>query len=391
MLYLKLVNAKKIKFYFLTESLCIVLFDKTGRKSFQFQRIPYFKGEFSQNIDEAKFREIGISEIQGLYKLYGNKENNWILLNTEQDLKILSKILTKKTAVRDIAYKFMQGIATSCDDLYFAEIIRENPDSFDLKFNYPSGSETVITGMEKRYFKRLLKGRDVHRYEELNSNTCVFFPYSIDRSEHPCKAELAEIEELKRYPKTYEYVVRFKSDFENREKGSLKGAPDFYKYVYPKNLCDFEQEKLMSMEICACGEANFAIDRNGFYCTSTVYSLVKTTDCKYSYECLLGILNSSLFWWFLRHTGDVLAENTIRVKTNYVYPFRLPDWSQNFDDTVSSLVRQRIRGNKDAERQIDLLITEAYGLSRDEACIVCPKLKSCCSDAENLLASANKS
>ena len=46
---------------------------------------------------------------------------------------------------------------------------------------------------------------------------------------------------------------------------------------------------------------------------------------------------------------------------------------------------------KDAERQIDLLITEAYGLSQDEARIVCPRLKSCCIDAENLLKSANKS
>jgi hypothetical protein len=358
---------------------CIVDFDKSGNQSFQFQKFPYLKLKYDKLVEcvtsrineMTNYNIISISDIKQSYNLYGNNENNWILFNSNIEYGIFAKILSNKYSIKDISYKFMTGLQTSFDELYFAEVINETSTTLDLKLNFPKKSETILTNVEKKYFKKIFKGKDVHRYEDPETNRYVFFPYNIDKSEYPYKAELVTIDELKQYPKTYEYVMQFKDDFEKRENNRLKGISEFYKYIYPKNLGDFEQNKLMSMEI-STGKTNFTIDYKNSYHTTTVYSLIKKRDCKFSYSCLLGILNSSLFWWFLYNTADTLSGDARRAMTKYINPFRLPVWSQDFDDTLSSLVKLRIAGDINIEQLIDLYVMKAYKLTFDEVVTVNP-------------------
>ncbi|MBR0176692.1 MAG: hypothetical protein IJQ11_04630, partial [Bacteroidales bacterium] len=65
-------------------------------------------------------------------------------------------------------------------------------------------------------------------------------------------------------------------------------------------------QKLVAPEISMKG--NFSYDEKGqFYSTTTIYGYIKNKDCKISNETLMAILNSQLCWWFLVHTGTVLA------------------------------------------------------------------------------------
>ena len=357
---------------------CIISFDKLNNKSLKYNKIPFIKssGSYDNKVkqittkmyDISSFSSISIDDLTNAYKLYGNNENNWILFNSNLEYKIFEKIMNADNpTIKDIAYKFMQGIATSLDDLYFLEMTHDNGKSFDFKLNYPKSNSTQLTDIEKRYFKKVYRGKDVQRYKKLQTNRYVFFPYDLDKTQSPYKATLADLSYIQiNCPNTYSYIMSNKEGFEKREKGKLKGSNDFYRYIYPKNLSDFEQEKLMSMEITTC-KTNFTLDTDNSYHNTKVYSLIKKSDCQYSYSYLLAILNSSLFWWFLYTTGDTLSGDARTVKTNYIFPFHLPKYDKDYDKTLTQLVEMRMTsGNEKYETLIDLFVMKSYNLDFDE-------------------------
>ena len=161
------------------------------------------------------------------------------------------------------------------------------------------------------------------------------------------------------------YIMSNKEGFEKREKGKFKGNR-FYQLSRANSLGDFEQEKLMSMEITTC-KTNFTLDTDNSYHNTKVYSLIKKSDCQYSYSYLLAILNSSLFWWFLYTTGDTLSGDARTVKTNYIFPFHLPKYDKDYDKTLTQLVEMRMTsGNEKYETLIDLFVMKSYNLDFDE-------------------------
>ena len=110
----------------------------------------------------------------------------------------------------------------------------------------------------------------------------------------------------------------------NREKGRLKDDDSWFRYIYPKNLNLFDNEKLVAPEISLGG--NFAYDVNGeFYSTTKIYGYIKNDNIPESYKLWLGLFNSKLFWFYLQHTGYVLRGGYFTFKTNYVTPFPVPN------------------------------------------------------------------
>ena len=69
---------------------------------------------------------------------------------------------------------------------------------------------------------------------------------------------------------------------------------------------------------------NFVYDINGeFYHTTKVYGYIKKHDIPYSYYFLLALMNSTLFWFFLKHTGSVLRGGyyTFKLIILCLFPF----------------------------------------------------------------------
>ena len=359
---------------------CIIAFDKLNNQKFKYQKIPFLKsvGSYDNKVKQITdkmynkdlFSEISIAEIVNAYKLYGNQENNWILFNSDLEYKIFDKVMNNDNpTIKDISYKFMQGIATSSDDLYFLEMQRDNGTSFDFNLNYPKGIVNELKGIEKDYFKKVYKGKDVQRYTKLQTNRYVFFPYDLDKTTLPYKARIADLSYIQSIcPNTHNYIMSNKAGFENRERGRFKGKY-FYQLSRANSLGDFEQEKLMSMEITT-GKTNFTLDTDNSYHNTKVYSLIKNNNYLYSYSFLLAVLNSSLFWWFLYNTGDTLSGDARTVKTNYIFPFHLPKYDINLDKLISSLVDKRMKGNEEIEKLIDLIVMKSYGLDFNEVKII---------------------
>jgi len=157
-------------------------------------------------------------------------------------------------------------------------------------------------------------------------------------------------------------------------KGRLEKDNFWYRYIYPKNLVLFDNEKLVAPEISRKG--NFSYDKKGeFYSTTTVYGYIKRNGVSESYKCLLGILNSNLFWWYLTNTGTILANAYFRFKPDYIKPFPIPaeipkDIEQNIVKYVDKIIESRNNNSSQLtttdEEEINKIVYLLYGLTDEE-------------------------
>lgn len=135
----------------------------------------------------------------------------------------------------------------------------------------------------------------------------------------------------------------------------------------------FKLPKIVAPEISIKG--NFSLDNNGqYYSTTKVYGYIKKNNCPLSYEFLLGLLNSSLFWFFIKNTGYVLRGGYFTFKTNYVLPFPIPNINcidsvciKNIENIVNDIhsIRQHQGNGADISKelkQIDELILKIYNI-----------------------------
>ena len=155
----------------------------------------------------------------------------------------------------------------------------------------------------------------------------------------------------------------------------------------------FETERIVTPEISFGG--NMSIAPAGLYNNTQVYSIVPSQSFLEGKYYLLGLLNSTLFWWFLTNTGTTLRGGYFRFKTNYLAPFsiRSIDFTNSVDKAqhgkMVSLVTQMLELHKSkasaktqsqqdvyerqiraVDKQIDELVYELYGLTKEEQEIV---------------------
>jgi hypothetical protein len=195
------------------------------------------------------------------------------------------------------------------------------------------------------------------------------------------------------FPLGWQYLLENKAALSGREKGKMEGEK-FYAYIYPKNLSEFEQPKIMTPEIALGSQLSF--DPTGtFYHTTKVYSFVFRETQKENILYFLGVLNSKLLWIFLKATGYTLRGGYFTFKTDYLKPFPMHaiDFSDPADvarhDRMVTLVEQMLalhqqlplartpheqtaleRQIEATDRQIDALVYELYGLTEEEIAIV---------------------
>lgn len=161
-------------------------------------------------------------------------------------------------------------------------------------------------------------------------------------------------------------------------KGRLEKDIFWYKYIYPKNLVLFDNEKLVAPEISRRG--NFSYDIKGeFYSTTKIYGYIKKDTIVEDYRFWLGLLNSQLFWFFIQNTGYVLRGGYFTFKTDYIQPFPvpeiIPDDTRNkiilAVDNILSTKENNLKNNtSELELAIDKHIYTLYGLSEEDINII---------------------
>ena len=257
-------------------------------------------------------------------------ESQWVLTNNAVS-EILNKLEQHPRRIKDVFDRIFCGLQTSKDDVYFIYDCKVH-EEFIIGESKQLGRKVQI---EKGLVKPLLKGEDVHRYDTIKTDRYVIFPYIIQNR----KAILySEIELSEQFPHGYAYLKECEEILREREHGRLKDDYYWYRYIYPKNLVLFDNEKLVAPEISLGG--NFAYDKNGeFYSTTKIYGYIKKESIKESYKFWMALFNSRLFWFFIQNTGYVLRGGYYTFKTDYVNPFPVPkEISKEIEKAIIILV-----------------------------------------------------
>ena len=288
-------------------------------------------------------------------------KDTWVLASSEVS-KLLNKLNEQPLRLEDVFEKIFQGIATSKDDVYFLYDCTETQSTITGESKQLNKRVTI----EKGLVKPLLKGEDVHRYDNLSSNRYVIFPYKLENG----TANLYAEEELKLlFPNGYAYLKECETLLRGREKGRFDIDGQWFQFGRRQGLSYGNIPKIVAPEISFGG--NYAFDVSGqFYSTTTIYGYIMKESCNVSYETLMAILNSKLCWWFMSNTGTVLAQGYYRYKPAYLKPLPIPQISKETDSEIKSLVaglaKQDASNRRFLERKIDIAIYNLYSINDDD-------------------------
>ena len=313
---------------------------------------------YLEGLTKSDFSEISSDQLNA---------STWVLTQ-ENNNEILKTLQCQPRVLSDVFDKIFQGLATSRDDVYFLHNCTEE---HGIVYGF-SNELGQIVQIEKGLVRPLLKGEDVHRYDNIFTHRVVVFPYKVVED----RASLYSEEEIKiLFPKGYSYLKNCEIILRNRERGRLLSDDYWYRYIYPKNLILFDNIKLVAPEISLGG--NYAFDEKGqFYSTTKIYGYIKKNDVKSSYKSLMAILNSKVMWYFMRNTGYVLRGGYYTFKTNYVKPFPMPSDEAiiAIEPVLIPLVDKVLLAKKNnpkadtstEEREIDNIVFDLYGLTEEE-------------------------
>ena len=293
-------------------------------------------------------------------------ETAWVLASGDAS-RLLMKLNKQPRRLSDVFDKIFQGLATSKDDVYFLYDCK-----FDGAFVHGYSKQLGrIVKIERIFTKPLLKGEDVHRYEALKSDRVVLFPYKLSNKS---EATLyTEIEIQNQFPCAHAYLKACEPELRARENGRFNIDNEWFQFGRKQGISCAETEKLVAPEISLGG--NFAYDRNGdFYSTTKIYGFIKKCTIEESYKFWLGLLNSNLFWFFIKQTGYVLRGGYFTFKTNYINPFPVPEQFSNcvvtsIENLVDDIMSAR-GDRKTLESEINHKIYHAYGLTASDVDLI---------------------
>ena len=237
--------------------------------------------------------------------------------------------------------------------------------------------------------KPILKGEDVKRYAKSEFQFYCVYPYKLVDGKTVILQE-KEFENL--FPNCFSYLKKYKIELRNLRVKYKTNPRYWYSCHRGRVINDFETDKIISQEIS--DYPSMTIELNKLYHNTTVYSLIPNQNITESIYYWLGILNSNLFWYYLKNTGNVLRGGYFRFKTNYLKPFPLKaikfeSIEKETHDQITEKVKNIISNKENlsnaktpqektalqrqidvTDKQIDQLVYQLYGLTEEEIKLV---------------------
>lgn len=309
---------------------------------------------------ETVVKEEGKEYEQALFN-----NGQWIF-QSENLWKIYHKINEYGTALSDWDLKINFGIKTGFNEAF---LIDEATKNRLIKEGKNSG----------KIIKRLIRGREVEKYEANFQNTyLIFIPkgYTIKRnlpkddvnyvSEPMPRYGSMEFEDAwywlkENFPAVAKHLLPFKTSSEKRQ--------DKGDYWWELRACDyydnFEKPKLIWKRIGS--QLRFSYDESGTY---TLDSTCIATGKHLKY--LVGVLNSKLIENELNRFAPKTGTGDLIISVQALSPLQIPiptlEQEEKFNALVDKIISQKQQGEdtKDYENQIDKLVYQLYDITEDE-------------------------
>lgn len=257
---------------------------------------------------DARFGAIGLPNTMESSSLPVDGET-WSFATGRTALLVSRLMDSGNPRLADFRERAFQGLRTSDNDVYVLRAVGPAHDGMQLVWSKATGQSHEI---EAAILKPLVSGDEIRAFSLTHSDQWILFPYDIGSS----KAVLLSETQLQgRLPLTWHYLKTCEDRLRARERGKMNRA-DWWAYVYPKNLDQFEQPKLMLPDYHDRPAA--ALDIEGRFYSITAYCLTLKRDTAFDLPFLAILLNSRLLFWLLGQTGTALQRGFVRFMPQYL-------------------------------------------------------------------------
>ncbi len=249
----------------------------------------------------------------------------WILV-PKKEMAILHKMEKRSIPLARCIDRIIVGIQTSADEIYILEKLEEMPGYYRV-YSRASSKELLI---EKGVVKPLVSGEDIERYYVKTSSKLLLFPYRLLPEGG---AELIPESDFRTmYPNAWQYLKEHEEALRNRERGKMKNRPNWYGYVYPKNLDKHEQPKLGVPRLCNRLKTFFDESGTFYFDNVDVNGILLKADSALSPFFLLAVLNSKIMDWRFKKGSVPFRGGFFSANKQFLEPLPIPTINFNTQD-----------------------------------------------------------
>jgi len=338
-------------------------------------------------VDDLKKWAENKEDIVGLVRAEKLTAKDWVFA-AGPAADLLDKLKKQPATLESVTDRIFQGLKTSADKIYIVEQ-RKRKSRQVLVWSPEKEAEYWL---ENKLFHPLVKGGDSRRYSLTKTARLILFPY---KQNEDGSVDLFSQAELKRqYPKTWDYLCDNKSYLDAREDGRFRGQ-SWYQFGRSQALDVMPLPKLFTPDLAV--SASFSFDETGecFFTGGVAGGYGILPKPGVSPKFLLGLLNSRLLNWIVGQTGTQMRGGYFSFEARFIRSLPIavlkpenPADRARHDKLVGLVDKMlvltpKLRAVKsDAERQtlqnavtatdqqIDVLVYELYGLTKEEIKLV---------------------
>ncbi len=259
-------------------------------------------------------------------KLDSLKEEGWSFLN-EFETSIINKIRGFELST---LCEGSQGIITGLDDAFVI-----------------SKEEARLLNIEEELLKPWIKNKNVREYCVTESEELLIY------------SDLITNEEL--YPNAIGHISGFKDRLLKRRECE-RGLRRWYELQWGRRPELFEESKIIYPYKASSNR--FALDR-GNYFSADVYA-IKIKDMfinSISYEFLSGVLNSSIYEFYIKSMAKKLGDDLYEYYPNKIMRLKIPE-------NIRAIEREVLNLGPDTRYNIDMILLEYFGMNLEEYSVI---------------------
>ncbi|MCX7903088.1 MAG: N-6 DNA methylase [Caloramator sp.] len=269
--------------------------EKTNIEYFKF--LPYYNKHINEIFEDIeKKRSLYTKRVEILKDELSN--DGWIFLNSLEK-SIIKKI--KGVNLCEIAECF-QGIITGCDDAFV--------------LTWDEAKELEI---EEELLKPWIKGSNIEKFNVIKPDKCLIYSNLID--------------DEKKFRNALKHVEKYKERLLKRRE-CQRGVRRWYELQWGRSIDLFEDKKIIFPY--KADSNKFTID-TGSYFSADVYGLkiLGLYKSLYTYEFLVGILNSSLYKFYIKTHLKKLGDNLYEYYPYNILRIKIPEYIKDVENEVS--------------------------------------------------------
>lgn len=304
----------------------------------------------------------------------------WLLVN-DSSKTLFEKMNSVGNSLESIMSEMARGISTGADDVFIVKVLPNN--TLVTKEGYP-------VEIEEDLLRIPIYATDYNRYffKSFNSDRIIFPYYVTNESYHL----IPEKDFLSKFPKGYKYLQSRKSELAKR-----KQTGEWFGYSAPRSLHIHQQTDIMIPLLANRGIFTISPENKAQFCmmASGGFSLKIERPIEMKNEYILGLLNSTLLFWYLKLLSNKFRGGWITCTKQYfkqlpIYKIDLSNkQSAAWHEQIVSLVTQMLELHKrlaaahtsheksllqrqitTTDTHIDQLVYQLYALTPAEIAIV---------------------